>query len=156
MDEREFSELGTIYLHWYGPATFLHCPFKPDLKDTDIGLIGVPYSGGNPVERMQYLAPRAVRNRSAAYHRAHREFGINPFDLVRVRDLDPGGGDSDARPTPRSSPVAASRTSSYTASETSRRAQVSLDCHGSFLQGFLDQPDVLGGTFGADRGRFVF
>jgi guanidinopropionase len=75
------------YMHWYGPATFLRCPHQPDLKDTDIGLIGVPYSGGNPVERMQYLGPRAVRNRSAGYGRAHREFRINPFELARVRDL---------------------------------------------------------------------
>ena len=75
------------YMHWYGLATFLHCPYRPDLEHTDIGLIGVPYSGGNQIERMQYLGPRAVRNRSGAYHRAHREFGINPFELVRVRDL---------------------------------------------------------------------
>jgi guanidinopropionase len=77
----------TTYWHWSGVPTFLRCPFQPDLKDTDIGLIGVPYSGGNSIERMQYLGPRAVRNRSSAYRRAHREFGINPFDLVRVRDL---------------------------------------------------------------------
>jgi guanidinopropionase len=74
-------------MHWYGPATFLRCPFQPDLKHTDIGLVGVPYSGGNLIERMQYLAPRAVRNRSMGYARTHREFGINPFELARVRDL---------------------------------------------------------------------
>jgi len=75
------------YWHWYGMPTFLHCPFQPDLKDTDIGLIGVPYSGGNSIERMQYLGPRTVRNRSMAYGRVHRQFRINPFQLVRVRDL---------------------------------------------------------------------
>src|SRR5262245_21204037 len=36
---------------------------------------------------MQYLGPRAVRNRSMGYARAHREFGINPFALARIRDL---------------------------------------------------------------------
>ncbi len=77
----------TGYWHWYGIPTFLRCPFNPDLTDTDIGLVGVPYSGGNGIERMQYLAPRAVRNRSTSYHRSHREFGINPFELARVRDL---------------------------------------------------------------------
>jgi guanidinopropionase len=87
MDANEMAKLAVNYMHWYGPATFLRCPLREDLKDTDVGLIGVPYSGGNAVERMQYLGPRAVRNRSAAYHRAHREFGINPFELVRVRDL---------------------------------------------------------------------
>src|SRR5579871_19557 len=81
------ERLAVNYTHWYGPATFLRCPLREDLKDTDIGLIGVPYSGGNVIERMQYLGPRAVRNRSAGYHRAHREFGINAFEPVRVRDL---------------------------------------------------------------------
>jgi guanidinopropionase len=33
------------------------------------------------------LAPRAVRHRSQAYHRGHREFGINPFELARIRDF---------------------------------------------------------------------
>lgn len=75
------------YWHWYGMATFLRCPFQPDMKDTDIGLVGIPYCGGNSIERMQYLGPRAVRNRSSAYHRSHRQFGINPFELARVRDL---------------------------------------------------------------------
>jgi len=84
-----FDEFAVVsgYWHWYGMPTFLRCPFQPDLKDTDIGLIGVPYSGGNSIERMQYLGPRSVRNRSMAYGRVHRQFRINPFELVRVRDL---------------------------------------------------------------------
>jgi len=85
--EAEATAAAAGYWHWYGVATFLRCPFQPDFKDTDIGLIGVPYSGGNNIERMQYLGPRAVRNRSTAYHRAHRDFGIDPFELARVRDL---------------------------------------------------------------------
>lgn len=75
------------YQHWSGVATFLRCPYRPDMGDTDIGLIGFPYSGGNAIERMQYLGPRAVRNRSASYHRMHREFQIDPFAIVRVSDL---------------------------------------------------------------------
>lgn len=87
MSDTDLSNALFSYWHWYGLPTFLRCPFQPDLKDTDIGLIGVPYSGGNSVERSQYLGPRAVRNRSSSYGRAHREFGINPFELARVRDL---------------------------------------------------------------------
>lgn len=45
------------YWHWYGIPTFLRCPQQTDLRDTDIGIIGYPYSGGNAVERMQYLGP---------------------------------------------------------------------------------------------------
>lgn len=75
------------YWHWYGIPTFLRCPQQPDFKDTDIGIIGYPYSGGNAIERMQYLGPRAIRCRSSSYHRIHRKFRINPFELARVRDL---------------------------------------------------------------------
>lgn len=75
------------YQYWFGLPTFLRCPYQPDLKDTDIGLIGVPYSGGNGIERMQYLGPRAARHRSSSYGRSHRKFRINPFELARVRDL---------------------------------------------------------------------
>jgi guanidinopropionase len=57
------------------------------MSDTDIGLIGFPFAGGNPIERMQYLAPRAVRNRSSSYHRVHRKFRIDPFAVCRVSDL---------------------------------------------------------------------
>jgi guanidinopropionase len=75
------------YQHWNGVATFLRSPHRPDLNETDIGLIGFPYSGGNAIERMQYLGPRAARNRSAAYRRMHRGFQIDPFAICRVSDL---------------------------------------------------------------------
>lgn len=86
-DPETASKAIAAYQHWFGIPTFLRCPHQPDLKDTDIGLIGVPYSGGNAIERMQYLGPRTIRNRSASYGRAHRNFRINPFELARIRDL---------------------------------------------------------------------
>ena len=87
LTQEDFAALIQRYLHWAGVATFLRCPHRPDMRDTDIGLIGFPYSGGNPIERMQYLAPRAVRNRSAGYGRKHRKFQIDPFATCRVSDL---------------------------------------------------------------------
>jgi guanidinopropionase len=87
LNEAAAAAAVATYWHWYGVPTFLRCPLASDLTDTDIGLVGVPYSGGNAIERMQYLGPRAVRCRSTAYHRAHREFRINPFELARIRDL---------------------------------------------------------------------
>jgi guanidinopropionase len=81
------TEAVNSYSHWFGIPTFLRCPHKPDFQDTDIGIIGYPYSGGNSIERMQYLGPRAIRCRSSSYRRAHRKFRINPFDLARVCDL---------------------------------------------------------------------
>jgi guanidinopropionase len=87
MTQDEWAAFAMRYAHWSGVATFLRCPHQPDMHDTDIGLIGFPYSGGNLIERMQYLGPRAVRNRSAAYRRAHRMFQIDPFATCRVSDL---------------------------------------------------------------------
>lgn len=80
-------DFATSYQHWFGPATFLRCPYQPDFKDTDIGLVGVPHCGGNPIEHMQYLGPRGIRNRSMGYNRTHREFGLYPFEMARIRDL---------------------------------------------------------------------
>jgi guanidinopropionase len=73
--------------HWNGVPTLLGCPHRPDFSDTDIGLIGFPICTGNPIERLQYLGPRAVRSRSSPYHRAHRQWRIDPFSMCRVRDL---------------------------------------------------------------------
>lgn len=75
------------YWHWHGVATLLRCPHRPDMADTDIGLIGFPYSGGNAVERMQYLAPRAIRNRSMSYRRILRSMRTDPFAGARISDL---------------------------------------------------------------------
>jgi len=88
MSEPIFSdELFASYQHWSGIPTFLRCPHQPNFQDTDIGLLGFPYAGGNPVEHMQYLGPRTIRNRSMGFARAHREFKVDPFKLARIRDL---------------------------------------------------------------------
>ena len=88
MSEPTFSDdLFASYQHWSGIPTFLRCPYQPNFQDTDIGLIGFPYAGGNPVEHMQYLGPRTIRNRSMGFARSHREFKVNPFKLARIRDL---------------------------------------------------------------------
>jgi guanidinopropionase len=76
---------GTFY--WHGIPTLLGCPLASDPAEADIALVGLPWTN-NPTERGQYLAPRAVRHRSGALRgRWHREFGVNPFELARVRDF---------------------------------------------------------------------
>lgn len=83
----QMAQLVDSYKYWYGIPTYLRCPHRPDMNDTDVGLIGFPYSGGNSIERMQYLGPRAVRLRSSSYHRVPRGFQIDPFAILRVSDL---------------------------------------------------------------------
>ncbi len=75
------------YFWWWGVPTFLRCPHRPDFSETDIGLIGVPHSFGNPAARMQHLGTSAIRLRSNGYHRFHREFEVDPFSLGRISDL---------------------------------------------------------------------
>jgi len=58
--------------YWWGIPTFFRCPWKEDPADCDIALVGVPHSAGNgSTERDQHLGPRAVRNVSGYYRRAH-------------------------------------------------------------------------------------
>ena len=85
--ENSVGDATGMYQFWSGIPTLLRAPYKPDMTDTDIGLIGFAYSGGNSIERMQYHGPRAVRHRSSAYHRSHRMFQINPFEKLRISDL---------------------------------------------------------------------
>lgn len=74
------------FFYWNGFPKLLGCPIETDFTQADIALVGLPLAI-NPIERTQYLAPRAVRHRSQAYHRSHRSFGINPFELARIRDF---------------------------------------------------------------------
>jgi guanidinopropionase len=74
------------FFYWQGFPTLLGCPAGDDPEAADIALVGLPWTS-NPIERTQYLAPRAVRHRSKAYHRKHREFRVDPFTLARIRDF---------------------------------------------------------------------
>ena len=74
------------YFYWNGFPKLLGCPDRNRFQQADIALIGLPLAI-NPIERTQYLAPRAVRHRSQAYHRSHREFGVDPFELARICDF---------------------------------------------------------------------
>ena len=46
-------------MYYSGIPTFLRCQYDIP-ENADIGIVGVPYSGGNWIERTQYLAPRAI------------------------------------------------------------------------------------------------
>jgi guanidinopropionase len=74
------------FFYWNGFPKLLGCEIETDFSKADIALAGLPLAI-NPIERTQYLAPRAVRHRSQAYHRSHREFGVNPFEIARIRDF---------------------------------------------------------------------
>jgi guanidinopropionase len=74
--------------YWWGIPTFFRCPWNEDPAACDIALVGVPHSSGNgSTERDQHLGPRAVRNVSGFYRRAHAVHRIAPFEALRVHDM---------------------------------------------------------------------
>jgi guanidinopropionase len=78
----------TSRFYWWGIPTFFRCPCSDDPTECDIALVGVPHSSGNgSTERDQHLGPRAVRNVSGWYRRAHLKFGFVPWDVCRILDF---------------------------------------------------------------------
>ena len=75
------------YQHGSGVATFLRRPHQPDMSNTDIGLIGFACSGGNTIERMQYLGPRVAGNWSMAYGRVARVLHLRRKTIEQERSL---------------------------------------------------------------------
>ncbi len=75
-------------IFWYGIPTLFRAEHDADPANADIGLVGVPHSTGNgTTQRDQHLGPRAVRNVSAIGRRVHNEFGVDPWERCRIRDL---------------------------------------------------------------------
>ena len=82
------DELMLQSLYWWDIPTFFRCPVERDPAACDIALVGVPHSTGNgTTERDQHLGPRAVRDVSAMARRVHMEFGIDPWERARIRDM---------------------------------------------------------------------
>ena len=82
------DELMLQGLYWWDIATFFRCPVERDPRNCDVALVGVPHSTGNgTTERDQHLGPRAVRDVSAMARRVHMEFGIDPWERARIRDM---------------------------------------------------------------------
>ncbi len=75
-------------LYWWGVPTLFRCEQRSSAEGLDVALVGVPHSAGNgTTERDQHLGPRAVRNVSAVQRRVHMNFGIDPWDLLKIGDL---------------------------------------------------------------------
>lgn len=73
--------------YFEGIATFLKAPYKTDLKDLDIGLIGLPFDLGTTNYPGARLAPREVRNKSKAVGIYNHQTKLIPLDIARVADI---------------------------------------------------------------------
>ncbi|MGL4528631.1 MAG: arginase family protein [Aestuariivirga sp.] len=87
-DDLEAAKRSAASWYWWGIPTFFRCPWNEDPSQCDIALVGVPHSSGNgSTERDQHLGPRAVRNVSGFYRRAHGVHNLAPFEQLRISDL---------------------------------------------------------------------
>ena len=72
---------------YVGIPTFFRAPWKEDLVDVDVGLIGVPFDGGVTNRPGSRHGPREVRNQSTLVRMKNQATGIAPFELCRVADI---------------------------------------------------------------------
>ena len=72
---------------YVGIPTFFRSPWKEDLVDVDVGLIGVPFDGGVTNRPGSRHGPREVRNQSTLVRMKNQATGTAPFELCRVADI---------------------------------------------------------------------
>ncbi len=72
---------------YVGVPTFFRAPWKEDLNDVDIGIIGVPFDGGVTNRPGARHGPREVRNQSTLVRMINQATGVSPFELCRVADI---------------------------------------------------------------------
>ncbi|MGU9956997.1 MAG: agmatinase [Arenicellales bacterium WSBS_2016_MAG_OTU3] len=70
-----------------GLATFMRAPYKPDLNDVELGLIGVPFDGGVTNRPGARHGPREIRNQSSLIRRMNQATGVSPHDLCSIADI---------------------------------------------------------------------
>lgn len=89
---------GTVMPRFAGIATFMRLPYlsldNPQVKDVEVGLVGVPWDGGTTNRAGARHGPRQLRDLSTLARNVNRASGINPFELCNCADL----GDSPVNP----------------------------------------------------------
>jgi len=72
---------------YVGLPTFFRAPWKEDLQDVDVGIIGVPFDGGVTNRPGARHGPREVRNQSTLVRMKNQATGVAPHELCRVADI---------------------------------------------------------------------
>lgn len=78
---------GNVIPRFAGMVTFMRLPHVTDLKDIDIGLVGVPWDGGTTNRAGARHGPRQVREASVMMRNIHHTSGIRPFEWANCADL---------------------------------------------------------------------
>lgn len=72
---------------YVGLPTFLRAPWCEDLKNVDVGIIGVPFDGGVTNRPGSRHGPREVRNQSSLVRLKNQATGIAPHEICRIADI---------------------------------------------------------------------
>jgi len=72
---------------YVGIPTFFRAPWKEDLKEVDIGIVGIPFDGGVTNRPGSRHGPREVRNQSTLVRLKNQATGVAPHELCRVADI---------------------------------------------------------------------
>ena len=80
---------GLVTPRFGGIATFFRLPHvaPEDIKDVDIGIVGIPWDGGTTNRPGPRHGPRQMRDQSSMVRRMHQTSHIVPYDLANVADL---------------------------------------------------------------------
>lgn len=89
MSDKQYPEFANPMARpkYVGIPTFFRAPWKEDMQDVDIGIIGVPFDGGVTNRPGSRHGPREVRNQSTLVRMKNQATGICPFDNCRVADI---------------------------------------------------------------------
>lgn len=72
---------------YVGVPSFFRAPVKENLREVDIGIVGVPFDGGVTSRPGARHGPREVRNMSTMVRKKNQATGISPHELCRVADI---------------------------------------------------------------------
>jgi guanidinopropionase len=80
---------GLVTPRFGGIATFYRLPHVPldEVKDLDIGIVGIPWDGGTTNRPGPRHGPRQMRDQSSLVRRMHQTTRIVPYDIANVADL---------------------------------------------------------------------
>jgi guanidinopropionase len=80
---------GLVVPRFGGIATFYRLPHVPldEVKDLDIGIVGIPWDGGTTNRPGPRHGPRQMRDTSSMVRKMHQTTHVVPYDIVNVADL---------------------------------------------------------------------
>ena len=85
-DYPEFTD-PIVRPRYTGLPSFLRAPYCEDMREVDIGLVGVPFDGGVTNRTGARHGPREIRNQSSLIRRMNQATGVSPHDRCRVADI---------------------------------------------------------------------